>query len=135
MAITLQALQADGTWSVRNAFVTDNKMLERGLIRVDELEAKARKLMAQWQATCQDGRQLRIHNSANGPKPQAARNSHVAEPLRDVLNSWTPLVPTDPTKPHIHAAGTLVGKHIDACAICGQDLRCDIHDSKHRVSA
>ena len=35
----------------------------------------------------------------------------------------------DPTKPHMHAAGTLIGKHIDECSICGQDLRCEIHRS------
>jgi hypothetical protein len=29
--------------------------------------------------------------------------------------------------PHIHVAGTTVGKHIDECARCGQDLRCSIH--------
>lgn len=29
--------------------------------------------------------------------------------------------------PHIHAAGTLAGKHIDECAHCGQDLRSSIH--------
>lgn len=28
---------------------------------------------------------------------------------------------------HIHVAGTTVGKHIDECARCGQDLRCSIH--------
>jgi len=28
---------------------------------------------------------------------------------------------------HIHVAGTTVGKHIDECARCGQDLRSDIH--------
>ena len=35
----------------------------------------------------------------------------------------------DPAKPHTHKAGTLVGKHIDECALCGQDLRADIHSS------
>ncbi len=29
---------------------------------------------------------------------------------------------------HVHAAGTLVGKHIDECARCGQDLRASIHE-------
>lgn len=30
-------------------------------------------------------------------------------------------------KPHTHVAGTTIGKHIDECAVCGQDLRCDVH--------
>lgn len=29
---------------------------------------------------------------------------------------------------HIHVAGTTVGKHIDECAVCGQDLRSSIHE-------
>jgi NAD-dependent dihydropyrimidine dehydrogenase PreA subunit len=29
--------------------------------------------------------------------------------------------------PHIHAAGTMVGLHIDECATCGNDLRHPIH--------
>ena len=28
---------------------------------------------------------------------------------------------------HCHAAGTLIGKHIDECAICGMDIRNPIH--------
>jgi hypothetical protein len=28
---------------------------------------------------------------------------------------------------HYHVAGTTVGKHIDTCAACGNDLRSDIH--------
>lgn len=31
------------------------------------------------------------------------------------------------TKKHMHVAGTTVGKHIDTCAVCGEDLRADIH--------
>lgn len=30
---------------------------------------------------------------------------------------------------HRHAAGTMVGKHIDTCAKCGRDLRNEIHHS------
>lgn len=30
-------------------------------------------------------------------------------------------------KPHFHAAGTMAGKHIDECALCGRDLRDPIH--------
>lgn len=29
--------------------------------------------------------------------------------------------------PHIHVSGRTVGKHIDECARCGQDLRSSIH--------
>ncbi len=28
---------------------------------------------------------------------------------------------------HVHRAGTTEGKHIDECALCGQDLRAPIH--------
>ena len=28
---------------------------------------------------------------------------------------------------HIHRAGTTVGKHIDECALCGHDIRHEIH--------
>ena len=30
-------------------------------------------------------------------------------------------------EPHTHVAGTLAGLHIDTCAVCGHDLREDIH--------
>lgn len=30
-------------------------------------------------------------------------------------------------RPHCHAAGTKIGKHIDECAICGHDIRNEIH--------
>ena len=33
---------------------------------------------------------------------------------------------------HEHAAGTLVGKHIDECAICGHDIRHEIHRRMER---
>lgn len=29
--------------------------------------------------------------------------------------------------PHGHGAGTMVGKDIDECAYCGQDIRANIH--------
>lgn len=32
---------------------------------------------------------------------------------------------------HTHVAGTTVGKHIDTCAVCGHDLRHEIH---HRLT-
>lgn len=69
MAITLQARQADGTWAIRNAFVTENKQVTIGAMKAADLEAKARAVMAQWQATMQDGKPLRVHNSDNDPKP------------------------------------------------------------------
>ena len=31
------------------------------------------------------------------------------------------------TAPHVHVAGTTIGKHIDECALCGDDLRSPIH--------
>lgn len=71
MAITVQARQADGTWAVRNAFITENKAVLAGSMNAADLEAKARKLMSQWQQTMQDGRQLRVHNSDNDTKPSA----------------------------------------------------------------
>lgn len=36
---------------------------------------------------------------------------------------------THQTVKHTHVAGTVIGQHIDTCALCGQDLRCDIHTS------
>ena len=30
--------------------------------------------------------------------------------------------------PHLHVAGTTIGKHIDECAKCGNDIRARIHD-------
>lgn len=32
-----------------------------------------------------------------------------------------------PVERHYHVAGTTVGKHIDECAKCGQDIRSGIH--------
>lgn len=75
MAITLQALQADGTWATRNAFVTENKQVTIGAMKAADLEAKARALMAQWQATMPDGKALRVHNSDNDRKPAARATS------------------------------------------------------------
>lgn len=69
MTITVQALQADGTWAVRSAFVTENKQVQAGSLKADDLEAKARAVIAKWQATMQDGKQLRVHNSDKDPKP------------------------------------------------------------------
>jgi len=77
MAITLQALQPDGTWAVRNAFVTENKQVVAGSLSADDLEAKARRLMGQWLATVPDGKQLRVHNSAKEPTT-AQRNRSAA---------------------------------------------------------
>jgi hypothetical protein len=37
--------------------------------------------------------------------------------------------------PHMHVAGTTVGKHIDECALCGQDLRCEVHRSSSSLSS
>ena len=31
------------------------------------------------------------------------------------------------TQPHIHHAGTIIGEHIDECALCGCDIRDPIH--------
>jgi hypothetical protein len=36
------------------------------------------------------------------------------------------------TKKHMHIAGTTVGKDIDTCAVCGEDLRADIHSQISR---
>jgi len=30
-------------------------------------------------------------------------------------------------QPHCHVAGTTIGKDIDECAVCGRDLRHEIH--------
>lgn len=35
-------------------------------------------------------------------------------------------------RPHTHAAGTAVGKHIDECAVCGKDIRHPIHSGMLR---
>ncbi len=35
-------------------------------------------------------------------------------------------------RPHVHVAGTTVGKHIDECAECGRDLRDPIHSTQVR---
>jgi hypothetical protein len=74
MAITVQALQADGTWAVRNAFITENKLVGASSLRAADLESKARRLLGQWQSTSQDGKQLRVHNSANDPAPAKRPN-------------------------------------------------------------
>ena len=75
MTITLQALQADGTWAVRNAFVTENARVISGSMSAADLETKAHRLMSQWQQTMPDGRQLRVHNSANDPTPAAHKRA------------------------------------------------------------
>lgn len=75
MAITVQALQADGTWATRNAFTTENARVISGSMTAADLEAKAHKLMGQWQQAVQDGRQLRVHNSANDPTPAQRKRS------------------------------------------------------------
>lgn len=69
MAITLQALQSDGTWAVRSAFTTENAKVRAGSMKAADLEAYARSVMAQWNSTSQDRKQLRVHNSANDPTP------------------------------------------------------------------
>jgi hypothetical protein len=33
-------------------------------------------------------------------------------------------------RPHTHAAGTMVGKNIDICAVCGQDIRHHFHSGQ-----
>lgn len=63
MAITVQAQQADGSWGVRNAFVTENKKVLAGSMKKDDLLAQARKMMAQWQATYPD-KPLRVHDDS-----------------------------------------------------------------------
>ncbi len=37
------------------------------------------------------------------------------------------IIPHADDLPHMHVAGTTVGKDIDECARCGQDIRCSIH--------
>ena len=69
MAITVQAQQKDGSWAVRNAFITENAAVSAGSMSAADLEAKARKVLAQWSANYPDGQQLRVHNSDNDPKP------------------------------------------------------------------
>ena len=73
MAITVQAQQADGTWAVRNAFTTENAQVRSGALKVSDLEAKARRVMAQWQQTAPDARTMRVHNSDSDPKPVVTR--------------------------------------------------------------
>lgn len=79
MAITVQALQDDGTWAVRNAFKTENAKVISGAMKAAELEADARRVMGQWSSAMPDGRQLRVHNSDKDPKaepkPRTAANS------------------------------------------------------------
>jgi hypothetical protein len=65
--ITLQAFNSKTrTWKVRNAFVTENKLVEIGNMSADDLETKARALMSKW-ATYNDGRQLRVWDDAPQP--------------------------------------------------------------------
>lgn len=73
MTITVQALQADGTWGVRSAFTTENAKVRAGSMTAADLEALARATMAKWQQTSCDGKQLRVHNSDNDPKPSTKR--------------------------------------------------------------
>jgi hypothetical protein len=80
MSITLQARQADGTWAVRNAFTTENAKVRSGSMSVSDLEVLARRTMSKWQATMQDGRQLRVHSSANDPAPAPRKRPDSAVP-------------------------------------------------------
>ena len=57
---------------------------------------------------------------------EGARNSNQA--AEDALQTaYEALFP--PNQPHMHVAGTTVGKHIDECALCGRDLRNPIHST------
>ncbi|MEN6535680.1 MAG: hypothetical protein ABFD89_18595 [Bryobacteraceae bacterium] len=78
MAITIQARQADGSWATRTAFIDDNKRVQAGSMKAEDLEWKARGLLRKWQ-TLDDGKQLRVHNSDNDPKPQFRRPSDKAK--------------------------------------------------------
>jgi hypothetical protein len=80
MSITLQALQADCTWAVRNAFTTENAKVIGGSMKADDLETLARELMSRWNATM-PGAQLRGHNSAKAHIPAHVRNEPA--PARD----------------------------------------------------
>lgn len=75
MAITLQAQQADGTWAVRNAFIVENARVIAGSMQASDLEAKARRIMAQWQSSYPDGKQLRVHNSDRTPPAKRSKSS------------------------------------------------------------
>ncbi len=39
---------------------------------------------------------------------------------QETMTDWT-------VTPHRHVAGTTIGQHIDKCAKCGTDLRCEVH--------
>lgn len=47
--------------------------------------------------------------------------------MRSALDHW---IADRQSERHMHVAGTTVGKHIDECAKCGQDLRADIHSGQ-----
>ena len=58
--------------------------------------------------------------------------SEEAEKLRKERGLWFDPEFGAVSPGHTHVAGTTVGKHIDECARCGQDLRCTIHAASAR---
>jgi len=61
--ITLQALQPNGEWHIRAAFIDQNKMVRVGQLQEEQLEKTARELMVKWTQNYPDGKLLRVHNS------------------------------------------------------------------------
>lgn len=113
MAITPQAQQSDGTWAVRNAFASENRDVVAGTMKAADLEALARKKMAQWQTTYHDGKALRVHNSDNDPKPSSRRRSHAEQDYQainvtkpdDLAETWAVVyLPTNENISHHEAA-------------------------------
>lgn len=70
MTINVQARAPGGEWKIRNAFLTENKLLNAGSITKASLLALANKMMQAWH-TYQEDRQLRVFNSDDAQQEHA----------------------------------------------------------------
>lgn len=73
----------------------------------------------------QDGTWIEFKASDGKSWSLKAEDMKPAGPLmQSALEQW---IKDRRSERHTHVAGTTVGKDIDECAKCGQDLRADIH--------
>ena len=47
--------------------------------------------------------------------------------IRDAYDAARKALIVAREEPHTHAAGTMIGKDIDECAVCGHNIRHEIH--------
>ena len=62
LPVTIESLQPDGEWNIRNSFIADNTKVLAGSMDREELLAKARRKMVEWTCTYSNDSQLRISN-------------------------------------------------------------------------